>query len=165
MSTSRPPLRDADARLLELGIILPAPPQPAANYLPFRRAGDLLFIAGQVPFVDGRLPVPGKLGEGLTVAQGQEQAAIATLNAVSIASAANSGLRGLTLVQLMVFVSSSPWFIEQHIVANGASDILVDIFGAAGEHARTAIAVPCLPLDAPVEVQLTLLAEAADGSV
>jgi enamine deaminase RidA (YjgF/YER057c/UK114 family) len=164
VSTSRPPLRDADARLLELGIVLPGPPQPAANYVPFRRAGDLLFIAGQVPFVDGRLSLLGKLGEGVTVPQGQEQARIATLNAVSIAAAANSGLRGLTIVQLMVFVASSPRFIEQHIVANGASDVLVDIFGAAGQHARTAIAVPCLPLDSPVEVQLTLLVEAADGS-
>jgi enamine deaminase RidA (YjgF/YER057c/UK114 family) len=163
VSTSRPPSRDADARLLELGIVLPAPPQPAANYLPFRRAGDLLFIAGQVPFVDGGLPLLGKLGEGVTVAQGKEQARIATLNAVSIAAAANSGLRGLTIVQLMVFVASSPQFIEQHIVANGASDILVDIFGVAGQHARTAIAVPCLPLDAPVEVQMTFLVEAANG--
>ncbi len=163
MSTSGPPSRDADARLLELGIVLPAPPQPAANYLPFRRAGDFLFIAGQVPFVDGGLPLLGKLGEGVTVAQGKEQARIATLNAVSVAAAANSGLRGLTIVQLMVFVASSPQFIEQHIVANGASDILVDIFGVAGQHARTAIAVPCLPLDAPVEVQLTFLVEAANG--
>lgn len=144
-------------RLTELGIMLPPPSRPAANYIASRRAGDLLFIAGQVPFVDGELTLTGKLGDGVTLEQGQAQARIATLNAVSIAAATNGGLSGLTVAQLMVFVASTPSFIEQHIVANGASDLLVEIFGAAGQHPRTAIAVPCLPLDAPVEVQVTLL--------
>jgi len=144
-------------RLAHLGITLPPPSKPAANYITSRRAGDLLYIAGQVPFVDGELTITGKLGDGVTLEQGQEQARIATLNALSIGAAANGGLSGLAVAQLMVFVASTPTFIEQHIVANGASDLLVDIFGAAGQHPRTAIAVPCLPLDAPVEIQVIFL--------
>lgn len=110
-----------------------------------------------MPFVDGELTITGKLGDSVTLEQGQEQARIATPNALSIGAAANGGLSGLAVAQLMVFVASTPTFIEQHIVANGASDLLVDIFGAAGQHPRTAIAVPCLPLDAPVEIQVIFL--------
>jgi len=146
-----------EERLAQLRIILPPPPRPAANYIASRRAGDLLFIAGQVPFVGGELTLTGKLGDGVTLEQGQIQARIATLNAVSIAADTNGGLSGLVVAQLMVFVASTPDFSKQHIVANGASDLLVEVFGPAGLHPRTAIAVPCLPLDAPVEVQLTFL--------
>jgi enamine deaminase RidA (YjgF/YER057c/UK114 family) len=148
-------------RLARLGLSLPPPTSPAANYVPTRRVGSLIFIAGQVPFVEGRLSLTGKLGAGIDIAQGQEQARIATLNALSAGAAAHGGLAGLRVANLMVFVASTPDFVEQHVVANGASDLLVDIFGDDGQHPRTAIATPCLPLDASVEVQLTLAVTSA----
>ncbi len=142
-------------RLAARGLSLPSPSAPAANYIPSRRVGDVYYVAGQVPFVDGRLPLTGKLGAGVSLEQGQQQARTATLNALAAGAAAHGGLSGLAVAHLMVFVASTPDFVEQHLVANGASDLLVDVLGEAGRHPRTAIAVPCLPLDAPVEVQVT----------
>ncbi len=142
-------------RLEELGLSLPSPAAPAANYIPARRVGDTYYVAGQVPFVRGRLLLTGKLGAGVSLEDGQEQARTATLNALAAAAAAHGGLAGLAVAHLMVFVASTPEFVEQHLVANGASDLLVSVLGDAGRHPRTAIAVPCLPFDAPVEVQVT----------
>lgn len=142
-------------RLEALGLSLPPPSAPAANYIASRRVGDIYYVAGQVPFVDGRLTLTGKLGAGVSIAQGQQQARTATLNALAAVAAAHRALSGLAVAHLMVFVASTPDFVEQHLVANGASDLLVAVLGDAGLHPRTAIAVPCLPLDAPVEVQVT----------
>jgi enamine deaminase RidA (YjgF/YER057c/UK114 family) len=139
---------------------LPVPPKPAANYVAARRHGTLLFTAGQLPFVDGRLPVTGRLGDQVDTATGQELARMAALNALAVAHAELGSLRDVSAVQLTVFVASTSEFTSQHLVANGASDALVAALGPRGEHARTAVATPVLPLDSPVEVQVVF---ATDG--
>jgi enamine deaminase RidA (YjgF/YER057c/UK114 family) len=141
------------------GLDLPVPPKPAANYLAARRHGSLLFTAGQLPFVDGQLPVTGRLGDRVDTATGQELARLAALNALAVASAEIGSLRDVSVVQLTVFVASTPEFTSQHLVANGASDALIGALGARGEHARTAVATPVLPLDSPVEVQVVFATE------
>ena len=138
------------------GIELPPPPPPGANYVPARRAGNLLFIAGQLPFVEGRLPRTGKLGDAVDVPAAQQLARQAALNGLAVADAELGSLAGVWVVQLTVFVASTPDFTEQHLVANGASDVLIEALGERGRHARTAVATPVLPLDTPVEVQLVL---------
>lgn len=144
-----------EERLAALGLTLPEVIAPAANYIVWRQVGDLIYVAGQVPFVEGKLPVTGKLGEGLDLEAGRRQAQVATLNALAAGVQAAGSLSRLVVAHLMVFVASTPDFVEQHLVANGASDLLADVLGEAGKHPRTAIAVPCLPLDASVEVQIT----------
>ncbi|WP_426247565.1 RidA family protein [Nocardioides sp. LHG3406-4] len=153
--SSEPDRRTPEQRLEAMGLVLPQVATPAANYIVSRQVGELIYVAGQVPFVDGRLPVTGKLGAAVDLEEGQRQARVATLNALAAGAQAAGSLARLVVAQLMVFVASTPDFVEQHIVANGASDLLADVLGEAGKHPRTAIAVPCLPLDAPVEVQVT----------
>jgi enamine deaminase RidA (YjgF/YER057c/UK114 family) len=150
-----PTSETAEERLRRLGVALPTVAAPAANYIPSRQVGDLIYVSGQVPFVDGKLAVTGKLGGTVELAEGQRQARIATLNALAAGAGATGSLSSLVVAHVMVFVASTPDFVEQHLVANGASDLLVEVLGDAGRHPRTAIAVPCLPLDAPVEVQIT----------
>jgi enamine deaminase RidA (YjgF/YER057c/UK114 family) len=133
---------------------LPPPPAPGANYVPARRHGGLLFTAGQLPFVDGQLPRTGRLGDAVDVPAGQELARLAALNALAVADAELGSLDGVSVVQLSVFVASTPDFTQQHLVANGASDVLLEVLGERGRHARTAIATPVLPLDSPVELHV-----------
>ncbi|MCZ2839867.1 RidA family protein [Modestobacter sp. VKM Ac-2985] len=137
-------------------ISLPTPPPPGANYVSARRHGDLLFIAGQLPFVDGRLPRTGKVGDTVDVPAAAELARLAALNGLAVADASLGSLADVSVVQLTVFVASTSDFTEQHLVANGASDVLIEVLGERGRHARTAVATPVLPLDTPVEVQLVL---------
>jgi enamine deaminase RidA (YjgF/YER057c/UK114 family) len=144
-----------EQRLAAMGIELPPATSPAANYLPWRRSGDLLYVAGQIPFVDGRLPLVGKVGAQVDLDQARTLARVAALNALAQGSRATGSLSALTLVQVMVFVASTPEFTQQHLVADGASDLFVAVLGEAGRHPRTAVATPVLPLDAPVEVQAT----------
>jgi enamine deaminase RidA (YjgF/YER057c/UK114 family) len=141
-------------RLAELGLSLPAPRQPAGNYRGWVRIGDLLFLSGQG--ADGHT---GRLGAGLSVAQGYAAARACALNLLSQARDALGTLDAVEqLVQLRGFVTSSPEFTEQPEVIDGASDLLVEVFGAAGEHARTAIGVAALPRGFAVELDLTLRA-------
>jgi enamine deaminase RidA (YjgF/YER057c/UK114 family) len=143
-----------DQRLSELGIELPDPPAPAAAYLPFRVHGDLVFTAGQIPVVDGSLPRTGKLGGDLTTEEGAELARTAAINVLAVARAAADGdLSRLRLLKVTVFVASTPGFTEQHLVANGASELIGEVLGDHGVHARSAVGVPALPLDSPVEVE------------
>jgi len=135
---------------------LPSPPPPGANYVSARRHGDLLFIAGQLPFVDGRLLRTGKVGGAVDVRGAAELARLAALNGLAVADAHLGSLDAVSVVQLTVFVASTPDFTEQHLVANGASDVLIEVLGERGRHARTAVATPVLPLDTPVEIQLVL---------
>jgi enamine deaminase RidA (YjgF/YER057c/UK114 family) len=134
-------------------ITLPAPPAPAAAYVAARRHGRLLFIAGQLPFVDGKLPVQGKLGVDLDTDEGIGQARQAGLNALSVAADTLGILDGLHVVQLTVYVASAADYYDHHLVANGASNVLIEILGDAGHHCRTTVATPCLALNSPVEVQ------------
>jgi enamine deaminase RidA (YjgF/YER057c/UK114 family) len=145
----------ASAQLAELGLTLPSVPAPVAAYLPAVTSGGLVYTAGQLPFVDGKLAVTGKVGAQVSPEQAAELARIAALNAVAAAASVVGGIDGLRrVVKLVVFVASDPSFTGQPAVANGASELLQQIFGAAGLHARSAVGVAVLPLDAPIEVEL-----------
>lgn len=142
-------------RLKELGFTLPAPPKPVANYVPVVRTGDLLFLSGVLPSRDGRLVLTGKLGENLTVEQGVEAAKVAVLNGLSIVrSEAGSLDRVKQIVKMVGYIASAPGFTDQPQVLNGASDLLVSVFGEAGRHARVAVGAAELPRLAPIEIEL-----------
>lgn len=148
-------LMSYEAKLVELGITLPPPPKPVATYIPAVLTGQLLFLSGVVPFRDGKLVLEGKLGKDLTVEQGYEAARIALLNALAIVRSELGSLdRVAKVVRLIGYVASAEGFTQQPAVINGASDLLVRIFGEAGRHARAAVGAVGLPLDAPVELEL-----------
>ncbi len=141
--------------LAKLGHPLPTPARPVAAYVPTARAGDLVFVAGQLPFVDGKLPRTGRLGDGVTIEQGQELARIAAINALAALKAEVGELsRVKRIVRVGAFVASANDFTDQPKVANGASELLQQAFGEKGRHARAAVGVNVLPLGAPVEVEL-----------
>ena len=143
------------ARLAELGLSIPAVAKPVASYVPASTAGNLVFTAGQLPFVEGTLPATGKVGADVTAEDAKDYARIAVLNALAAVETAIGSVDRITrIVKLVVFVASAPEFSGQPAVANGASDTLVEIFGDAGRHARSAVGVAVLPLDAPVELEL-----------
>lgn len=147
--------QDPESRLRELGLELPPVPQPAGSYVPATRAGALIFTAGQLPLTDGKLPLTGKVGDAVSVEQAHGAARTCALNAVAAASEAAGGLRNLReIVKVTGFVASAPGFNGQPDVINGASELLGEIFGDAGLHARSAVGVSELPLDAPVEVEI-----------
>jgi enamine deaminase RidA (YjgF/YER057c/UK114 family) len=149
------------ARLADLGLVLPPVPAPAAAYQPYVRHGNLVLTAGQLPLVDGALPRTGKLGADLTMEEGAALAKRAALNILAIADQVAEGdLERVRVLKLTVFVASDPGFAEQHLVANGASDLLGEVLGDAGVHARSAVGVPVLPLDSPVEVEAILTLDA-----
>lgn len=141
-------------RLAELGLTLPAAPSPAAAYVPWVITGGQVLTAGQLPLVDGVLPMTGRCGDEVDLAHAQDLARTAALNLLAVASDAVEGdLDRLRLVKLTVFVSSAPGFTDQHLVANGASALLGDVLGDRGIHARSAVGVAALPLNAPVELE------------
>lgn len=143
-----------ETRIAEMGIALPAAAAPAANYVPFMRSGNLLFTAGQLPLRDGKLVSTGLVGADLDVAAGQDAARQCAINILAQAKAALGSLDSVArIVKITVFVASAPGFTQQHLVANGASDLLAEVFGEAGQHARSAVGVASLPLDAPVEIE------------
>ncbi|MGQ2908478.1 MAG: RidA family protein [Aliihoeflea sp.] len=143
-----------NSRLEKLGIALPAPAAPAANYLPFMVTGDLLFTSGQLPFDNGKLAATGRLGREVEIATGQIASRHCAINVLAQAKAALGDLERIArLVKITVFVSSDPDFTEHHLVANGASDLFAEVLGEAGRHARAAVGVARLPLDAAVEVE------------
>jgi len=145
-----------DARLAELGIVLPEPAAPVAAYVPAVEAGGLLYISGQLPFVDGQL-VTGRLGEDVSLEQGYAAARACGLMLLAQAKAALGSLdRVERVVKLGAFVNSTGDFTDQPKVANGASELMAEVFGDAGKHARSAVGVPVLPLGAAVEVDAIL---------
>ena len=143
------------ARLAGLGITLPAPMAPMANYVPFVRTGKLVVVSGQVPARDGKIAFTGKLGEGVSIEQGQQAARLCLINVlVHLQAACDGDLdRVEQVVRLGGFVASPPSFTQHALVMNGASDLAVAVFGEAGRHARSTIGVPALPGDAAVEVE------------
>lgn len=147
-------MRKTHERLAKLGLELPAPPTPAAHYAPFRIHDSLLFVAGQLPVVEGRLKATGILGREIDIPTGQDLARIAALNALAVGYHAIGSWQYLRVAQLTVFVASDAEFYEQHRIADGASDLLVTVLEDEGRHARTAVAAPALPLNSPVEVQV-----------
>jgi len=144
-----------DDRLAELGLSLPVLAKPVAAYVPAVITGNLVYTSGQLPFVDGALPATGKLGSAVTDATGKELAQICALNALAAVQSVIGSLDRVTrIVKVVGFVASEPSFTGQPGVINGASEILGEIFGDAGIHARSAVGVAVLPLDSPVEVEL-----------
>ena len=144
------------ARLAELGIDLPDVAAPVAAYVPAVRSGNLVFTSGQLPFVDGALAVTGKVGDGqVDAGVASDLARTAALNALAAIHALIGDLDQVArIVKVVGFVASTPDFTGQPGVVNGASNVLGEIFGEAGVHARSAVGVAVLPLDAPVEVEL-----------
>ncbi len=142
-----------EARLTELGLTLPEGTAPQANYVPFTISGNLVFISGQVAKLGDEL-ITGKLGAGVDIETGQRAARACALNLIShLRSACGGDLdRVVRCLKLGGFVQGTPDFTDAPVVMNGASDLMVDVFGEAGRHARFAVAVACLPLDTAVEV-------------
>jgi len=141
--------------LTQLGLTLPPPPKPLANYIPACQAGDLLFVSGVLPFRDGKLSATGKLGHNLSIEQGYEAARLALLNALAIIQQElGSFERVKKIVRLTGHVASAAGFVEQPAVINGASDLLVELFKERGRHARLALGAAELPLHAPIELEL-----------
>jgi enamine deaminase RidA (YjgF/YER057c/UK114 family) len=150
-----------DRTLQDLGLTLPRAAAPVASYVPVVEAGGLLHISGQLPFREGAV-VTGRLGEDVSLEQGQEAAKLCALMLVAQVKAHLGGLeRVARIVKLGVFVNSTPGFTDQPKVANGASDLMVALFGDAGRHARAAVGVAALPLGAAVEVDAIVEVAAA----
>src|SRR3954465_14795430 len=144
----------AKARLEEQGIKLPQVAAPLAAYVPAVRTGNLVYTAGQLPFLDGKLTTTGKVGSEVTPEVGKTLARVCALNALAAVDAL-VGLDSVTqVVKVVGFVASAPGFNGQPAVINGASDLFAEVFGDSGAHARSAVGVSELPLDAPVEVEL-----------
>ncbi len=142
------------SRLKSIGLSLPAAAAPAASYIPTVRTGNLLYVSGQVPMKDGKAEFIGKLGHDLSVEQGQQAARLCAINILAQVAAALDGDldRVVRCVRLGGFVNAVPDFTGQPQVVNGASDLIVEVFGDAGKHARTAIGVGSLPRGVAVEV-------------
>jgi enamine deaminase RidA (YjgF/YER057c/UK114 family) len=145
-------MTDFDQKLADLGLALPQAAAPVAAYVPVVEAGGMLHVSGQLPFRDGQV-VTGRLGAGVSLEEGQEAARLCGLMLVAQIKAAVGDLgRVRRIVKLGVFVNSAPDFTDQPKVANGASELMVALFGEAGRHARAAVGVAALPLGAAVEV-------------
>ncbi len=144
-----------EARLTELGIKLPPTANPVASFVPYVTVGTVVYISGQLPRVDGKLAIAGKLGRGVTVENGKAAARICALNLLANLKAACGGDldRVIRCVRLTGFVNSDPDFTEQPQVVNGASDLMIEVLGERGKHARTAVGVAALPANAAVEVE------------
>lgn len=143
-----------EKRLSDLGVVLPVPAAPAANYVPTVATGRLLFTSGQLNFHEGKLTSTGIVGRDVDMASAKYAARFCAINVLAQAKVALGDLsRIVRAVKLTVFVASAPDFHEQHLVANGASDLIVAVLGEAGRHARSAIGMASLPLNAPVEVE------------
>jgi len=144
-----------EKKLAELGIVLPTPATPVANYIPFVRVGALLFVSGQICLdASGKLVAKGKLGDGVSVEDGQKAARACAINVLAQVRAALGDLDKVKQVaRLGGFINSSPSFLEGPKVMNGASDLMVAVLGDKGRHARTTVGVAVLPADAAVEVE------------
>ena len=147
-----------DGRLAALGISLPEAAAPAANYVPYVISGNLLFLSGQLPIEGGKVAVIGLVGGDVALADAQRAAELCEINILAQARAALSGdLSRITrVVKLNGFVASAPGFVEQHLVINGASNLIANVLGDAGKHARAAVGVAQLPLNAAVEIDAIL---------
>jgi enamine deaminase RidA (YjgF/YER057c/UK114 family) len=146
---------DREARLRELGLELPAVAEPAGAYVPATRAGNLIFTAGQLPLEAGELRTTGKVGDAVSEEEAYRAARLCALNALAAAAAEAGGLDRIhRVVKVTGFVASAPGFNAQPQVLNGASELIGEVFGETGLHARSAVGVAELPLDAPVEVEI-----------
>jgi len=147
----------AEERLAALGLTLPEVVTPVASYVPAVRTGSYVYTSGQLPFVEGTLPRTGKVGAAVTADEAAELARICALNAIAAVKSVIGDLdQVVRVVKVVGFVASAPDFTAQPTVINGASNLLKEAFGEAGAHARSAVGVAVLPLDAPVEVEMVV---------
>lgn len=150
-----------EERIKELGLTLPAAPSPMANYVTARRTGNLLFFSGAGPFEEGKPVVFGKVRNELSQEEGYQAARLTGLNLIAQLKKELGDLdRIKQFVKVQAFVASSPDFMAQPAVMNGVSDLFVEVFGEKGKHARTAVAVPQLPFNIPIEVEMIVEIEA-----
>src|SRR5437870_7008523 len=155
ISGNKPVAGGPSSRLSELGIVLPAPPTPLGAYVESSEAGNLLFLSGTLPVVNRKLAISGRLGENLSVKEGQEAARIASLNALAAAKQHLGDLDRLKkLVKLTVLIATTEQFADHAPVADGASDLFVKIFGLEAGHVRLVYGVQSLPIGAPVIVDV-----------
>jgi enamine deaminase RidA (YjgF/YER057c/UK114 family) len=142
-------------RLTALGLVLPEVAAPLASYVPAIRTGDYVYTSGQLPMVDGKLMTTGKVGDEVSAEDAHSLAKICALNALAAVASVSGGLPNVVrIIKVVGFVASAPGFTGQPGVVNGASELLGEVFGDAGIHARSAVGVAVLPLDAPVEIEM-----------
>ena len=151
---------DVRAKLAEIGLSLPVAAKPVAAYVPALRTGNLIFTAGQLPLIDGKIPATGKVGGTVSVDEAKELARTCALNCLAAVETVADVNRIVKVVRVVGYVNGVAGFVSQPAVINGASELFLHIWGETGKHARSAIGVAELPLDAPVEVELTV--EVAD---
>jgi enamine deaminase RidA (YjgF/YER057c/UK114 family) len=145
---------DPEGKLAELGITLPQPTPPVAAYVPAVRTGNLLFISGQGPFKDGAFAYTGKVGRDVSLDEAKDAARLTCISGLAALKGAIGDLTKVSrVVKLTVFVNSAPGFDQQPLVANGASELLQEVFGEAGRHARSAVGMAELPFNMPVEIE------------
>ena len=150
-----------EARLEALGLALPPLAAPLAAYVPAVRTGRHVYTAGQLPLADGKLLMTGRVGAQVSVEEATALARTCALNALAAVASVTGGLSAVSrIVKIVGFVASDPSFTGQPLVVNGASELMLEVFGDAGRHARSAVGVAALPLDAPVEIEL--IAEVRD---
>ena len=151
---------NAEQKLKELGIVLPESPKPVANYVRAVRTGNLLFVSGHGPYNDGKILISGKLGKELTIEEGYKTARNVALNCLaSIRASLDSLDKVRRVVKLLGMVNCTEDFKDQPKVVNGASDLLVEVFGEGGRHARSAVGMQALPNQIPVEIEMILEVE------
>lgn len=145
----------AEAKLVEMGIVIPDAPKPVAAYIPFVRSGDLVFTSGQIALEAGQVKYKGKVGKDLSPEEGYQAARLCAINTLAVLRGAVGSLDKVAqIIKVVVFVNSSAGFTAQPAVANGASELYQQVFGDAGRHARSAVGVAELPLDTAVEVEV-----------
>jgi len=149
-------MTDVREKLAELGLKLPVAVKPVATYVPAIRTGNLVFTAGQLPLVDGTIPMTGKVGDKVSVEDAKKFARVCALNALAAVETVADVNKIVRVVRVVGYVNGVAGFVSQPAVINGASELFLHIWGDAGKHARSAIGVAELPLDAPVEVELTV---------
>jgi enamine deaminase RidA (YjgF/YER057c/UK114 family) len=150
-------MSEIELKMQSLGFQLPEIPQPVASYIPAKRVGNLIFTAGQLPMVKGELTCLGLLGQEVVIEDAKRAAQICTLNALAAIKGVIGNLDQIRqVIRVVGYVSSIPTFNQQPAIINGASELLLQLFGESGKHARSAIGVACLPLNAAVEIELTV---------
>ncbi len=148
---------EIETRLAELGIVLPQAVAPVANYVPYVVSGSMLYISGQLPMENGKVAVTGHVGKDVDIAGAQRAAELCAINILAQAKSALGDLgRIRRLVKINGFVASTPDFVEQHLVINGASNLLANALGEAGKHARAAVGMASLPFNAAVEIDAVI---------
>jgi enamine deaminase RidA (YjgF/YER057c/UK114 family) len=151
---------NVEQKLTQLGLVLPETPKPVAAYIPAKQAGNFVFTAGQLPMVNGELISKGLLGQDVEIDEANKAARICTLNALAAIKGVVGDLNRIKqIVRVVGYVASVPTFTQQPAVVNGASELLLEIFGEGGKHARSAVGMAVLPLNASVEIELTVEVE------